>query len=125
MLAYLLVILCSYYGIAALRSSFAAMKSEYDSKQETWASQHPYHYLFKGWAENSGDAAAPWAFFGVVFALVSWIATIVMLTNISIFGPPLLLGASIYGLIAFSYWLHTKNYFANWEISCLWQKAKN
>ncbi|OGY41536.1 MAG: hypothetical protein A2Y82_00255 [Candidatus Buchananbacteria bacterium RBG_13_36_9] len=101
------------------------MKLEYDSKMATWARQHPYHYLFKGWAENNGDAAAPWAFLGVVFALASWIATIVMLITLPLLGTPILLGVSIYGLVAFSYWFHTKNYFANWQVSRLWQKAKN
>jgi len=131
MLLSIALILCGYYGIAALRSAIKPPALEDDSEIEAWARRHPYHYFFKGWAENSGDAAAPWAFFGGLLALASWIAPLVILlqpnfVNLALW-PYLIGGIGLYFLVALTYRLYSQGIFAECQnqVQKLWQKAKN
>ena len=125
MLGYLLVILTGYYAIASIRSSIEWIKLGDDDAIDKWANEHPYHYFLKEakiWRNN--PTGTGWI--GGSISAISWMAAAAMLlANFSFYVTPLFLGVSVYGLVTFSYWLHTKNYFANWQITRLWQRAKN
>ena len=133
MLNIIALILCGYFGIAALRSLIVAIRcDDYDDSEiVSWAKQHPYHYIFKGWAKKYDKEAAPWAIIGIVFALTSWIAPFSILlqgnlANLALW-PFCIGGMGLYLSVAIGYWLYGKGTFAKWEkqIKEQWQKAKN
>jgi hypothetical protein len=124
MLGYLFVILTGYYAIASIRSSIKWIELSDDDAIDKWANEHPYHYFLKEAKVWRNDPTGT-GWIGGSISAISWIvAFAILLADFSLYATPLFLGASVYGIVAFSYWLHTKNYFANWQITRLWQKTK-
>ncbi|MFA5188162.1 MAG: hypothetical protein WC460_02250 [Patescibacteria group bacterium] len=120
------LILCGYFGIAAIRSLIVATRGDEcdDSELIAWAKKHPYHFLFKGWAIRYDKEAALWALFGIPLALASWIAPfgILLQGNLRYFAlwPFCIGGMGLYFSVAMGYWLYPRGTFSR-----IWQKAKN